>query len=140
MATANITTINSNSPRVAGDVPQPAFKHVLKNDTIKVESLAWDGDKPYTLNWDFGDGTVIEDGNEKETHIYTENGTYIVTHTVIDSDGDVANQKHDVNVKIVHYDDDVIVIDGFTHLAIIIPGLLALMIVGIKRNTKILSE
>ncbi len=128
---------SSESPKTAVSL-QATFLNVVKNGTMEVESKAWGGEKPYTLKWDFGDGTVIEDGDEKETHVYTQNGTYVVTHTVIDSNGDIATQEHEARVTISHFGDDVIVIDGFTHLAIIITGILALMIVGIKRKTRVI--
>jgi PKD repeat protein len=40
------------------------------------------GDSITTYRWDFGDGTVIEDGSATETHTYTADGTYTITLTV----------------------------------------------------------
>jgi PKD repeat protein len=40
-----------------------------------------------TYAWDFGDGTVIEDGRASETHTYTKGGAYTVRVTVDDKKG-----------------------------------------------------
>jgi PKD repeat protein len=40
-----------------------------------------------TYNWNFGDGTTLEDGGATPTHTYATAGTYNVTLTVVDNDG-----------------------------------------------------
>jgi len=44
------------------------------------------GDPPYTISWDFGDGTTSSEPNP--VHVYTEPNTYIARVTVTDADGD----------------------------------------------------
>jgi hypothetical protein len=39
-------------------------------------------EQPYTRIWDFGDGTVIQDGNAVVEHTYTTQGKYTVTLTI----------------------------------------------------------
>jgi PKD repeat protein len=43
----------------------------------------------YTIDWDFGDGTVLSDTTLAQDHTYADNGTYTVTLTVTASDGRV---------------------------------------------------
>lgn len=43
----------------------------------------------YTIDWDFGDGTVITDTVLEQDHTYADNGNYTVTLTVTASDGRV---------------------------------------------------
>ena len=43
----------------------------------------------YTIDWDFGDGTVITDTTLEQDHTYLDNGLYTVTLTVTASDGRV---------------------------------------------------
>lgn len=43
----------------------------------------------HTFDWDFGDGTVLLDVSDTETHAYGDNATYTVTLTVTDDDGGV---------------------------------------------------
>ena len=40
-----------------------------------------------SYNWNFGDGTTLEDGGATPTHTYAAAGTYNVTLTVVDNDG-----------------------------------------------------
>jgi PKD repeat protein len=40
-----------------------------------------------SYNWNFGDGTTLEDGGPTPTHTYATAGTYNVTLTVVDNDG-----------------------------------------------------
>ncbi len=47
--------------------------------------------------WDFGDGTVIADGDPTETHAYRDNGSYIVLFTVTDNEG----KTHTVQTTVV---------------------------------------
>jgi len=47
-------------------------------------------DATFTVDWDFGDGTVITDTTLDQTHTYADNGNYTVTLTVNASDGRVS--------------------------------------------------
>ncbi|UCC63205.1 MAG: PKD domain-containing protein [Anaerolineae bacterium] len=52
----------------------------------------------HEIEWDFGDGEV-EVGTLMPSHIYTDNGTYLVTLTVRDDDGGEGNDTLTVNVS-----------------------------------------
>lgn len=43
----------------------------------------------FTIDWDFGDGTVLTDTTLAQDHTFADNGTYTVTLTVTASDGRV---------------------------------------------------
>ncbi len=45
----------------------------------------------FTIDWDFGDGTVISNTTLGQTHTYADNGLYNVTLTVTASDGRVTS-------------------------------------------------
>ena len=81
------------------------------------------------MDWDFGDGTVIQDANNKETHVYTNNGTYVVRLNVTDSDGDFDFMEKEVRVTITHYGDNVIVIDGYLLPVTLLTGIVGVMLV-----------
>ncbi len=40
------------------------------------------------IDWDFGDGNTVTDGGSTQSHTYGSAGTYTVTNTVYDDDGD----------------------------------------------------
>jgi PKD repeat protein len=46
----------------------------------------------HTIDWDFGDGTVLLDASATEIHAYGDNDTYDVVLTVTDDDGGVGVQ------------------------------------------------
>ncbi len=59
------------------------------------ESLAFDGTASsdtdgavVRFDWDFGDGTIVEDAGAEPTHVYGAVGEYTVTLTVFDDAGD----------------------------------------------------
>ncbi len=51
----------------------------------------------YTIQWNFGDG-VTTDGTLTPSHVYADNGAYIVTLTVTDDDGGVGSDTLTVTV------------------------------------------
>ena len=53
----------------------------------------------YTIEWDFGDGKTSTTGSLNPTHIYGDNGLYIVTLTVIDNDGGIGIDTTDILVN-----------------------------------------
>jgi len=75
-------------------------------EPITFYGSAFGGKQPYLFTWDFGDGIVYEDIVSKGTtvsqvtHIYEgkEGGTYTVTLTVLDWNGDIVTDTSDVTV------------------------------------------
>ena len=55
------------------------------------------GTEPYTISWDFGDGS---EGSEEQSveHTFDEAGAYIVAVTVTDSDGETASDSLEITV------------------------------------------
>lgn len=51
-----------------------------------------------SYDWDFGDGTVIENGDVVEEHTYTDTGDYTITLTVTDNDGATADVSTNIFV------------------------------------------
>ena len=66
----------------------------------------------FTVDWDFGDGTVITDTTLDQTHTYADNGNYTVTLTVNASDGRVSTDT--LTAVIDNVAPDVAAIDGPT--------------------------
>jgi PKD repeat protein len=56
------------------------------------------GSEPYTIEWDFGDGSAGSDG-ESVVHTYEAAGTYTVTLTVTDSDEQEVSDTMQVTVE-----------------------------------------
>ena len=56
------------------------------------------GTEPYTISWDFGDGS---EGSEEQSveHTFDEAGAYIVAVTVTDSDGETASDSLEITVE-----------------------------------------
>jgi uncharacterized repeat protein (TIGR01451 family) len=50
------------------------------------------------MTWDFGDGTVIQDGTSIAYHFYSEPDTYTVTITATDDNGDTASRSREIIV------------------------------------------
>jgi PKD repeat protein len=44
-----------------------------------------------TIQWNFGDGSAVETGTLEASHIYVDNGVYMVTLTVTDKDGGIGS-------------------------------------------------
>jgi PKD repeat protein len=79
-----------SSDTIEGDAPA----------TFEFEAMVTGGTQPYTYSWDFGDGTTEEESIEPTTsHTYEESGTYTVTLTVIDSEGQEATDSLEVTVN-----------------------------------------
>lgn len=60
-----------------------------------------DGD---SYDWDFGDGTVIDDGDKTETHVYGTPGTYKVTLTIGDKSASKFVQVEELAAPIEDFD------------------------------------
>ena len=74
--------------RVGAPVPSSCFTHSPENGLspleVTVDATCSDGggDPLTRYDWDFGDGTIILDGNAVETHTYATDGDYTITLTV----------------------------------------------------------
>ena len=56
------------------------------------------GTEPYTISWDFGDGSEGSD-EENVVHTFEEPGTYNVVVTITDSNGETASDNLDITVE-----------------------------------------
>ncbi|MEW6070067.1 MAG: PKD domain-containing protein, partial [Candidatus Thermoplasmatota archaeon] len=90
-----VVTVVANEPPVANAGPDRFARYYT--------SVMFDGSKSYDVDgiivnytWEFGDGGVGYGVNT--THVYTTLGTYIVTLTVKDDDGDTNSDTCTVNV------------------------------------------
>ena len=97
------------------DDPKPVVSRLYANETCGVAPLTVEfrgdasggapasdptgGNNWLTMRWDFGDGTVVEDGASVAYHRYTEPDTYTVTLTVEDDNGDQASRSIDVVIQ-----------------------------------------
>jgi PKD repeat protein len=61
------------------------------------EASAVGGSAPYTLSWEFGDGSAAVSG-ALVAHVYTHPGTYLATLNVQDADGNVTTAHAQVSV------------------------------------------
>jgi PKD repeat protein len=70
--------------------------------TFEFEADVTGGMEPYTINWDFDDGSEGEESDvDDETidHTFDEAGNYTVTATVIDSSGQTASDSIEITVE-----------------------------------------
>jgi hypothetical protein len=56
------------------------------------------GTEPYTISWDFGDGSEVSD-EENVAHTFEEPGRYNIAVTITDSNGETASDNLDVTVE-----------------------------------------
>ncbi len=97
------------------DDPKPAISRLFVSESCGVAPLRVDfradatggtplgdptgGNNWLTMRWDFGDGTVIEDGAAVAYHRYEEPGVYTVTVTAEDDEGESASRSREVVVQ-----------------------------------------
>ena len=86
---------------------------------VTLYGSATGGKAPYTYSWDFGDGTSTSDSGQfipkTIQHTYLRAGSYTVTLTVIDANGDMATDTSTVVVNDI--DELLLNIDGSSHVA-----------------------
>ncbi|HJY10844.1 MAG TPA: PKD domain-containing protein, partial [Nitrososphaeraceae archaeon] len=65
--------------------------------TFRFSAHITGGTEPYTVSWDFGDGS---EGSEEQSveHTFDEVGTYNVAVTLSDSDGETASDSLEITV------------------------------------------
>jgi PKD repeat protein len=66
------------------------------NKALAFSASAQGGTGPYTYSWTFGDGTMASGANP--THMYTVNGTYTITMTTTDNNGQTTTKTQQVTV------------------------------------------
>lgn len=78
----NVSVLFANVPPVA------SFTYSINGLGVTVTDTTIDGD-PYTLVWNFGDGTASEEMHPEE-HFYETGGTYTITLQATDSYGEIS--------------------------------------------------
>ena len=86
--TNELPTVEIVSNGVAGEAPA----------TFIFEADIVGGTEPYTISWDFGDGSEGSDEQSVE-HTFDEAGTYNVALTVTDSDDETAFDSLEITVE-----------------------------------------
>lgn len=86
--TNELPTVEIVSNGVEGEAPA----------TFEFEAEIAGGTEPYTISWDFGDGS---EGSDEQTveHTFDEAGTYNVDVNVTDSDGEIASDSLEITVE-----------------------------------------
>jgi hypothetical protein len=86
--TNELPTVEIVSNGVEGEAPA----------TFEFEAEIAGGTEPYTISWDFGDGS---EGSDEQTveHTFDEAGTYNVAVIVTDSDGETASDSLEITVE-----------------------------------------
>ena len=69
------------------------------NEELQFTANITGGVPPYTIDWDFGDGTVVKNASNPINHAYSQAGTYTVTVTVTDSIGETASAQTTITVE-----------------------------------------
>ncbi|MDQ5859459.1 MAG: PKD domain-containing protein [Thermoproteota archaeon] len=86
--TNELPTVEIVSNGVEGEAPA----------TFEFEAEIAGGTEPYTISWDFGDGS---EGSDEQTveHTFDEAGSYNVDVNVTDSDGETASDSLEITVE-----------------------------------------
>lgn len=69
---------------------------ITMNDPFSFSGSAIGGKPPYQYQWDFGDG--LESSEQFPIHVFDSLGSYMVTLTVVDAQGDMAIDSVEVDV------------------------------------------
>lgn len=102
-------------------------------NSTSIESGAWiqfthvgtDGDPPATYQWNFGDGSANAT-TKHATHQYVAAGTYTVTFTVRDRDGEEDVHRLNITVTVVDHVD--VYVNGLPYLPVAVPDSTAISI------------
>jgi len=92
----------------SGIGPVPIFDY--SDDLIEGKTISFDASESSsplpieTYEWDFGDGTTKT--GEQVTHEYSEPGTYNVSLTITDENGDIGELQESITIKKDKTDDD----------------------------------
>jgi PKD repeat protein len=85
---------------------QPLTVEVTSNDTegfapatFEFEANITGGTEPYTISWNFGDGSSEESDEDVIDHTFEEAGSYDVSLTVTDSRGQDASDSIEISVE-----------------------------------------
>ncbi len=120
-------------------IPVASFTYSLTNGTLEVKSNSTGSDLPLSYQWNFGDGTIINVGTSF-IYTYQNNGTYTVSLTVRDSNGDVNQTSYLITVEITEplinnpeSTDNSQKIDSFHSIGIVIAIGFGLSIIKKKR-------
>ncbi|MFC1735095.1 PKD domain-containing protein [Candidatus Hydrogenedentota bacterium] len=84
---------------ILGEPPEASFTTDVDIDakTVTFHDRTTKGKAPYTVEWDLGDGTQVQNDTDF-SHTYGQNGTYYATLRVTDAHGEVAQC---INVVVV---------------------------------------
>ncbi|HWS19728.1 MAG TPA: PKD domain-containing protein [Nitrososphaera sp.] len=86
-------------------ITEPLTTEIISNGTQGVAPATFEfqanitgGREPYTINWDFGDGS---EGSDEQTveHTFEEAGTYDVSFVVTDADNEEASNSIEISVE-----------------------------------------
>jgi PKD repeat protein len=98
-------TVTVQTEEVVEEPITPLAGELISNGTEGIAPATFEFDtnirggiEPYTINWDFGDGSQESD-KESVVHTFDEAGTYTVTATVIDSAGQVGSASMGITVE-----------------------------------------
>ncbi|HEY6755797.1 MAG TPA: PKD domain-containing protein, partial [Nitrososphaera sp.] len=100
-----IVTTQTVQTGVVGEPITPLAGELNSNDTEGVAPATFEFDinlrggvEPYSIDWDFGDGSQESD-KETVVHTFDEAGIYAVTVTIIDSAGQAGSATMEITVK-----------------------------------------
>ncbi len=105
--TLEITVEESSTDEEPPTTTDPLTAEINSNDTEDVDvapatfsfnATIAGGTEPYTVNWNFGDDSEESD-EESVVHTFDEAGTYNVTLTATDSNGETASDTLEITVE-----------------------------------------